>query len=127
MARSPSGRLRCQGEGLTRTFQITSSFWSNGCSPAGTCARGASAERRLCTVDDCLPTARVKTLQFWLLQDILPTTVAVVFAAGGFGPGQTEWYHDLVEADIVVATVKDMKLTSPPAPEDVDFDKLKVT
>ncbi len=41
-------------------------------------------------------------------------------------PANRKWYRDLVVADTVVATLEDMKLTCPPAPEDVDFDKLKI-
>jgi PPK2 family polyphosphate:nucleotide phosphotransferase len=41
-------------------------------------------------------------------------------------PANRKWYRDLVVADTVVATLDDMKLQCPPAPESVDFDRLKI-
>jgi len=41
-------------------------------------------------------------------------------------PANRKWYRDLVVADTVVVALEDMKLKRPPAPEDVDFDKLKL-
>jgi len=41
-------------------------------------------------------------------------------------PANRKWYRDLVVADTVVVALEDMKLKRPPAPEDVDFDKLKI-
>lgn len=41
-------------------------------------------------------------------------------------PANRKWYRDLVVADTVVAALEDMKLKRPPAPADVDFDKLKI-
>jgi len=42
-------------------------------------------------------------------------------------PANRKWYRDLVVAGTVVARLEDMKLQCPPAPKDVDFDKLKIT
>ena len=42
-------------------------------------------------------------------------------------PANRKWYRDLVVADTVVAALENMKLQCPPAPEDVDFDKLKIS
>jgi len=42
-------------------------------------------------------------------------------------PANRKWYRDLVVADTVVTMLEDMKLQCPPAPKDVDFDKLKIT
>jgi polyphosphate kinase 2 (PPK2 family) len=41
-------------------------------------------------------------------------------------PANRKWYRDLVVAETVVAALEDMKLKCPPAPKDVDFDKLKI-
>jgi len=41
-------------------------------------------------------------------------------------PANRKWYRDLVVADTVVAVLDDMKLKCPPAPEGVDFDRLKI-
>jgi PPK2 family polyphosphate:nucleotide phosphotransferase len=41
-------------------------------------------------------------------------------------PANRKWYRDLVVAGTVVATLEDMKLQCPPAPEGVDFDRLKI-
>ena len=42
-------------------------------------------------------------------------------------PANRKWYRDLAVAETVVAALEDMKLKCPPAPKDVDFDKLKIT
>jgi len=42
-------------------------------------------------------------------------------------PANRKWYRDLVVAGTVVGALEDMKLKCPPAPEDVDFDKLKIS
>src|SRR5687768_528909 len=41
-------------------------------------------------------------------------------------PANRKWYRNLVVADLVVSALKSMKLTTPPAPQDVNFDKLKI-
>ena len=41
-------------------------------------------------------------------------------------PANRKWYRDLVVADTVVSTLEDMKLKCPPAPEGVDFERLKI-
>jgi PPK2 family polyphosphate:nucleotide phosphotransferase len=41
-------------------------------------------------------------------------------------PANRKWYRDLVVADTVVAALEDMKLKRPPAPPDVDFERLKI-
>ncbi len=41
-------------------------------------------------------------------------------------PANRKWYRNLVVADLVVGALKSMKLTTPPAPQDVNFDKLKI-
>jgi len=42
-------------------------------------------------------------------------------------PANRKWYRDLVVAETVVATLEDMKLTCPPPPKGIDFDRLKIT
>lgn len=41
-------------------------------------------------------------------------------------PANRKWYRNLIVADRVVNALEDMKLKTPPAPEGVDFTKLKV-
>lgn len=41
-------------------------------------------------------------------------------------PANRKWYRNLVVADCVVNALEDMKLKTPPAPEGVDFAKLKI-
>lgn len=41
-------------------------------------------------------------------------------------PANRKWYRNLVVADRVVKVLEDMKLKSPPEPEGVNFDKLKI-
>jgi PPK2 family polyphosphate:nucleotide phosphotransferase len=41
-------------------------------------------------------------------------------------PANRKWYRNLVVADRVVDALEDMKLKTPPAPEGVDFAKLKI-
>jgi PPK2 family polyphosphate:nucleotide phosphotransferase len=41
-------------------------------------------------------------------------------------PANRKWYRNLVVADRVVNALEDMKLTTPPAPEGVDFAKLRI-
>lgn len=41
-------------------------------------------------------------------------------------PGNRKWYRNLVVADRVVGALEDMKLSTPPAPEGVDFAKLTI-
>ena len=41
-------------------------------------------------------------------------------------PSNHKWYRNLVVADRVVNVLEDMKLKTPPEPEGVDFDKLKI-
>lgn len=41
-------------------------------------------------------------------------------------PANRKWYRNLVIADRVVKVLEDMKLKSPPEPEGVNFDKLKI-
>jgi PPK2 family polyphosphate:nucleotide phosphotransferase len=41
-------------------------------------------------------------------------------------PANRKWYRNLVVADRVVDALEDMKLKTPPAPEGVNFDKLKI-
>jgi polyphosphate kinase 2 (PPK2 family) len=41
-------------------------------------------------------------------------------------PANRKWYRNLVVADRVVDALEDMKLKTPPAPEGVDFEKLKI-
>ncbi len=42
-------------------------------------------------------------------------------------PANRKWYRNLLVADRIVNVLEDMKLTAPPAPEGVDFAKLKIT
>jgi polyphosphate kinase 2 (PPK2 family) len=41
-------------------------------------------------------------------------------------PANRKWYRNLIVADRVVDALEDMKLGTPPAPEGVDFTKLKI-
>lgn len=41
-------------------------------------------------------------------------------------PANHKWYRNLVIADRVVQVLEDMKLKTPPAPADIDFDTLKI-
>ncbi|HSB45517.1 MAG TPA: polyphosphate kinase 2 family protein [Nitrospira sp.] len=41
-------------------------------------------------------------------------------------PANRKWYRNLVVADRIVDALESMKLETPPAPEGVDFDKLKI-
>jgi PPK2 family polyphosphate:nucleotide phosphotransferase len=41
-------------------------------------------------------------------------------------PANHKWYRNLVVADRLVHALEDMKLTCPPAPKDVDFERLKI-
>ena len=41
-------------------------------------------------------------------------------------PANRKWYRNLVVAQLVVAALEDMKLKTPPAPEGVDFAKLRI-
>ena len=41
-------------------------------------------------------------------------------------PANRKWYRNLVVADRIVNTLEEMKLNTPPAPEGVDFAKLKI-
>jgi PPK2 family polyphosphate:nucleotide phosphotransferase len=41
-------------------------------------------------------------------------------------PANRKWYRNLIVADRVVSALEDMKLKTPPAPEGVDFTKLKI-
>jgi len=41
-------------------------------------------------------------------------------------PANRKWYRNLVVADRVVDALQEMKLKTPPAPEEVDFTKLKI-
>ena len=41
-------------------------------------------------------------------------------------PANRKWYRNLVVADRVVDALEDMKLRTPPAPEGVDFTKLRI-
>lgn len=41
-------------------------------------------------------------------------------------PANRKWYRNLVVADQVVKVLEDMKLKTPPEPEGVNFDKLKI-
>lgn len=41
-------------------------------------------------------------------------------------PADRKWYRNLVVADCIVDTLEEMKLKTPPAPEGVDFAKLKI-
>ncbi|MBX3334566.1 MAG: polyphosphate kinase 2 family protein [Nitrospira sp.] len=41
-------------------------------------------------------------------------------------PANRKWYRNLVVADCIVDALEDMKLKTPPAPEGVDFEKLKI-
>jgi PPK2 family polyphosphate:nucleotide phosphotransferase len=41
-------------------------------------------------------------------------------------PANRKWYRNLVVADRVVKVLEDMKLKTPPEPEGVNFDKLKI-
>ena len=41
-------------------------------------------------------------------------------------PANRKWYRNLVVADCIVSALEDMKLKTPPAPEGVDFAKLKI-
>jgi PPK2 family polyphosphate:nucleotide phosphotransferase len=41
-------------------------------------------------------------------------------------PAKRKWYRNLVVARIIVDALEEMKLKSPPAPEGVDFAKLKI-
>ena len=42
-------------------------------------------------------------------------------------PANRKWYRNLVVADRIVDVLEDMKLKTPPAPEGVDFAKLKIS
>lgn len=42
-------------------------------------------------------------------------------------PANRKWYRNLVVADRVVEALQDMKLKRPPAPEGIDWDRLKIT
>jgi polyphosphate kinase 2 (PPK2 family) len=42
-------------------------------------------------------------------------------------PANRKWYRNLVIADRVVRTVEDMKLGTPPAATDVDWNRLRIT
>lgn len=41
-------------------------------------------------------------------------------------PANRKWYRNLVVADRIVNVLEDMKLKTPPAPNDVDFSKLRI-
>ncbi|MER2513292.1 MAG: polyphosphate kinase 2 family protein [Nitrosomonas ureae] len=41
-------------------------------------------------------------------------------------PANHKWYRNLIIADRVVQALEDMKLKTPPAPADIDFDTLKI-
>ena len=41
-------------------------------------------------------------------------------------PANRKWYRNLVVADLVVDALTSMKLTTPPAPKGIHFDKLKI-
>ena len=41
-------------------------------------------------------------------------------------PANRKWYRNLIVADRIVDALEDMKLKTPPAPEGVDFAKLKI-
>ena len=41
-------------------------------------------------------------------------------------PANRKWYRNLVVADRTVNALEDMKIKTPPAPDDVDFTKLKI-
>ena len=42
-------------------------------------------------------------------------------------PANRKWYRNLVVADRIVRALEDMKIKTPPAPEGVDFTKLKIS
>ncbi|MBH0208501.1 MAG: polyphosphate kinase 2 family protein, partial [Nitrospira sp.] len=41
-------------------------------------------------------------------------------------PANRKWYRNLVVADRIVNVLEDMKLKTPPAPDGVDFSKLRI-
>jgi hypothetical protein len=41
-------------------------------------------------------------------------------------PANRKWYRNLVVAERIVNVLEDMKLKTPPAPEGVDFTKLRI-
>jgi hypothetical protein len=41
-------------------------------------------------------------------------------------PANRKWYRNLIVADRIVDALEDMKLKIPPAPDGVDFAKLKI-
>ncbi len=41
-------------------------------------------------------------------------------------PANRKWYRNLVVADLVVDALASMKLTTPPAPKGINFNKLKI-
>lgn len=41
-------------------------------------------------------------------------------------PANRKWYRNLMVADRVVAALEDMKLKTPPAPANINFDRLKI-
>ena len=41
-------------------------------------------------------------------------------------PANRKWYRNLVVAERIVNVLEDMKLKTPPAPDGVDFTKLRI-
>ncbi len=58
-------------------------------------------------------------------EDVLSAT-STASAPWYIVPANHKWYRNLVVADRVVDALEDMKLKCPPAPKDVDFDRLKI-
>ena len=58
-------------------------------------------------------------------EDVISTT-SIECAPWYIVPANHKWYRNLVVADRVVNVLEDMKLKTPPEPEGVDFDKLKI-
>jgi len=58
-------------------------------------------------------------------EDVIPAT-STKQAPWYIVPAKRKWYRNLVVADRVVDALEAMKLTTPPAPEGVDFTKFKI-
>lgn len=58
-------------------------------------------------------------------EDVISST-STKYAPWYVVPANRKWYRNLVVADLVVDALERMRLTTPPAPEGVDFSTLKV-
>jgi PPK2 family polyphosphate:nucleotide phosphotransferase len=68
--------------------------------------------------------------KFWgeymkVFEDVISATSAD-HAPWYIVPANRKWYRNLVVADCVADALEDMKLTTPPGPDGVDFDKLTI-